>query len=170
MTQDLRAQVEDWLDAMGNTYEEQQDPQATWHLNFTYPKNSGHQMHVAQPEGKDGAIVIASAANLAPQHVKAFNQLADKEKQRFQLRLRRTLTKMEVDFRIPGVDDPTDAPQQFQVEVTRYADGLSLDSFARSVGAVYKTELEASLFIQEELDNRGPTPGGDRFAFERLGT
>lgn len=166
--ENLRERVETWLTEMGNPPEEQADPQANWHLGFTYPAGSGHRMHAAQPKDKPDAVVIATKTTISPNHVEAFEALPDDEKRNFQFGFRRTLNRMETDYRVEGVNQPSDCPQSFQISAVRFADGLTKDSFARTVGAVYKTELDGIFFVQERLMDRGLN-GGGRFNFERLG-
>ena len=83
--------------------------------------------------------------------------MPDDEKRVFLFGLRHTLNNSEVDFELRGAGGLA-CPEAFQVSVRRFVDGLSLDAFARSLGAVYKTELSAIWFIQETLDADHPSP------------
>lgn len=165
---DLRELVESWLRELGCEPEANEHPQTAWDLKFEYPVGSGNEMHAAQPKGKDKAVLLACITPVHSRHVKAFEALADDEKRDFQIDLRRNLNRVEVDYQIHGSEGPLDCPESYQVSATRFRDGLSLDSFARSVGAIYKAKLDSVLFIQKRLEPRAEGNGG-RFDFERMG-
>lgn len=167
MTEGFKEEIEQWLRNIGCTPVEQDDPQTDWHLGIDYPAGQGHRMHVAKPKNRPAAL-IASVVSLSRDHVKAFEQLPDDEKRDFLYGLRKTLNQVAVDFQLNGVDGPLDLPESFQVSATRYRDGLTLDTFARSLGAVYKIELNTIWYIQENLTGNGFGSGG-RFDFKRLG-
>jgi hypothetical protein len=62
------------------------------------------------------------------------------------------------------------SPTRIQFQVVRYTDGLTLDSFAHSVGAVFKTELATMRLVEEHLGGEGGDGGlGRRFDFKKLG-
>ncbi len=162
--------IEEWLKLIGCTPKPIQDAQAVWHLEFCYPSKTQppHTMHVVSPAANPAAAVIASVTALAPEHLEGFSNLDDDAKSEFLWKLRHTLNRRDVDFRADGATGPLDCPKQFQISLTRYTDGLTLDSFARSLGAVYKTELGVVWLIQEHLGNSSPGPG-QRFDFKKLG-
>ena len=166
--QSLRSKVEQWVRKIGSTPVEIQDPQAEWHLQIDYPTHSAHPIHIVSPKGKADAIVIVSALGVGPEHLEVFEELDDDAKADFAWELRRTLNVIDVDFQLDGIKKEDDCPTRLQLSVTRYEDGLNLDSFARSVGAVYKTELNAVLLVQRLLGPKG-LGGGGRFDFKRLG-
>lgn len=168
MSGDLRARVEEWLKNLGCTPTTIQDPQTVWHIEFDYPVNRGHRMHVAMPKGPAESILIASVVTLSPEHIGAFDEYADDEKAEFLFGLRQALNQPNVDFQLHGVEEPLKCPESFQLSSLRFPDGLSMDSFARSVGAVYKTELAGIWYVQETLGGQGLGPSG-RFDFKRLG-
>jgi hypothetical protein len=78
------------------------------------------------------------------------------------------LNVADVDFRMEGQKVPTDLPTQIQLSTVRYVDGLTLDSFARSIGAVFKMFLNVVWLMQHRLGSNGAGPSG-RFDFKRLG-
>jgi hypothetical protein len=57
-------------------------------------------------------------------------------------------------------------PAAFQITATRYEDGLSLDSLARTVSSVYKAELAAIICAQQHLGRQGPAGRGGDFLFK----
>lgn len=151
---DLRRQIEGYLAAMGCTPVERPDPQSRWHLSFEYPQGSGNLMLVASPEAPAPSVVVASVVRLADNHMRTFGELNDVEKQAFLFGLRRALNRMEADFRLNEMQGPLDCPRSFQVSARHFPDGLSLDGFARTVGSVFKTQLEGIWYIQEQLEER----------------
>lgn len=165
---DTREAVERWLKVIGCTPVEQEDPQASWHVLVNYPAKTPHQMHVVAPQANPEAVVIATLVSVSPEHVKAFDNLDDVSKDDFLFELRRTLNITDVDFQAQGASGPLDCPTQIQISATRYLDGLTLDSFARSAGSVFKTFLNVVWLVQHRLGTNGSGPSG-RFDFKRLG-
>jgi len=163
-----QGRIEEWLKTIGCTPMQDQDPQAVWHLAFRYPANTEHVMHVVAPAANPAVAVVVSGTTVDPQHLEGFASLEDEGKEEFLWKLRHTLNRVEVDFIVSGANGPLDCPKQFQISVTRYSDGLTLDSFAKSLGDVYKTELDVIWLIQEHLGSSGQGPGR-RFDFKRLG-
>ena len=129
-----------------------------WRFEVKYPgRRSSHVMHVAGVPGPAPSIAIASVTRVSDRHLQRFAALPDDEKRVFLFGLRHTLNHVEVDFELRG-GGGLECPEAFQVSVRRFADGLTLDHFARSIGAVYKIELSAVWFIQETLDQDPTTP------------
>ena len=164
----LRTQVEGWLKRLGSTPVEMDDAQTDWHLRFDYPAKSPHIMHAAQPKGQPDMVVILSALDVGHEHLKVFEELDEDSQNTFLLDLKETLTNDSHDFKFEGVEKELDCPKKILVQCTRYEDGLSLDSFARSVGAVFKGFLRAILVMRRHLRENGPG-NADRFDFKKLG-
>jgi len=163
-----RTAVEQWLKSLGCTPTEQQDFTSNWHLEFDYPPKTPHRMHVASPKALELATVIASRTQISPEHLEAFSNLDEDGKEEFLWDLRHCLNSVAVDFRVEGASGPMDCPTTFQISINKFPDGLTLDSFAYSIGAVYKTELDAIWFVQQHLGGKSYGPG-NRFDFKRLG-
>jgi hypothetical protein len=152
--QDLRARVEAWLADMGTAPQERPDPNSHWHLAFEYPLGTRNFMLAASPLAGGPAVVVASVVRLAENHLKRFEDLADADKRAFLFGLRRALNRPDADFRLNDMDGPLVCPRSFQVSSRRFVDGLTLDTFARTVGGVFKTQLEGIWYIQEHLEER----------------
>lgn len=161
-------QVRDWIQTMGSTPSEVSDPESEWHLELDYPAKSTERMHVVQPKGRPYHIVIASGMVVAPNHVKAFDELPADEQESFSLGLRRVITRPEVDFQVEGGRGPYECPTAIQISRNKYADGLTLDSFAEAVGFVFKARLQAIYHIQEYLNGSDRGTSG-KFDFRRAG-
>lgn len=151
---DLRNQVETWLADMGMEPMERPDARSRWHLAFEYPSGSGNYMLAASPLNGAPSVVVASVVRLSDNHLRSFDELADGDKHAFLFGLRRALNQLEADFRLNDMSGPLACPRSFQVSARRFPDGLTLDSFARTVGSVFKTQLEGIWYIQERLEER----------------
>lgn len=163
-----KSQVEEWLRTIGSTPVETADVQSAWHLEFDYPARTPHRMVVANPVALPMATVIVTGVQLMPQHIQNFTNLDDDEKEGFLWDLRQKAISPDADFQFVGVANPLDCPTQIQFSATRYADGLTLDSFAKSLGAVFKAELGVIWLVQQRLGG-GEVGPGKRFDFKRLG-
>jgi hypothetical protein len=163
-----KAQVEEWLRLIGCTPTETADPQSTWHVSFDYPARSPHRMDVANPATVPSAAVIVTGIELAPQHLQNFANLDDEAKESFLWSLRQKVNCPEVEFQFFNVTQRLDCPSKIQFSVVRFADGLTMDSFARSLAAVFKTELGAIWLVEEHLGG-GEVGPGRRFDFKKLG-
>lgn len=152
--EELRGRVEAWLVDMGTTPQERPDPNSHWHIAFEYPLGTRNFMLAASPLAGGASVVVASVVRLAPNHLKRFEELADADKRAFLFGLRRALNRPDADFRLNDMDGPLACPRSFQVSSRRFADGLTLDAFARTVGGVFKTQLEGIWYIQEHLEER----------------
>ena len=163
-------QIEAWLRLLGCTPTPMTDPQTKWNLSFDYPARSQHRMAVANPAAIPAAAVIGSGVMLTPQHLQKFSSFDDDEKERFLWSLRQKACSPETDFQFFDVKERLDCPTRIQFMAVRYSDGLTLDSFAHSVGAVFKTELATMWLVEEHLGGGGGDDGlGRRFDFKKLG-
>ena len=160
--------VEAWLRHMGCAPTEQPDPTSAWHLEFDYPAGAPNKLHVVVPSGNPAQLVIASLTMVDSAHLQAFERLDDESKESFLWQLRRTLNQIDVEFILHDIGGERECPKRFEVRVTRYGDGLTLDSFAQSVGAVFKVQVATIWLIVEHLGGKGFGPGS-RFDFKKLG-
>jgi hypothetical protein len=161
-------QIEEWLRTIGSTPVEMPDPQSAWKFEFDYPVRTPHRMVVASPVALPSAAMIITGIQLTPQHLQNFSTLDDEAKEEFLWALRQKANCAEVDFQFLGVMNPLDCPSEIRFAVTRYPDGLTMDSFARSLGAVFKTELGTIWLVEEHLGG-GEVGPGRRFDFKKLG-
>ncbi len=152
MSADLKDTVASWLEALQCNHREVEDAHMAWRFEVRYPaRRDDHVMHVAGVPGTVPSLVIVSVTRMSERHLQRFEGMPDDEKRVFLFGLRHTLNSPDVDFELRGAGGLS-CPEAFQVSVRRFVDGLSLDEFARSIGAVYKTELSAIWYIQETLD------------------
>lgn len=160
--------VERWLTAMGVTTTTINDPQALWHLQFNYPTGSPHIMHAVCPKQTPEAVVVLSSITVGDDFLQNFETLDPDAKDEFLWKLRETLNTPRVDFQMNGATGPQDCPKNVVTSSVRYFEGVTLDSFARTVGCVFKTELSALWVMHRYLAPKS-YGNGDRFDFKRLG-
>ena len=168
MAQPLEERIEGWLRKLGATPVRIRDPQTSWHFEFDFPLGTPHRMHTIGPRERPEAVVILSGATVSPEHLKGFDELDDDDKAAFLWALRKTLNQDFAEFALQGPHEGLVCPASFQITATRFEDGLSLDSFARSIASVYKTELAGIMCVQEHLGPKSYGTGG-RFDFKRIG-
>lgn len=168
MTNQVMERIEGFLKAIGCTPVKIKDEQAKWHFEVDYPPGTPHRIHIVNPASRPEAVVIASLTNVSADHLAAFSELDDDAKSDFLWDLRVSLNKHFAEFGLRGAENERECPKQFEVTATRYEDGLTLDSFARSVSDVYKTEIAGIMVVQKHLGPRGFGAGG-RFDFKRMG-
>jgi hypothetical protein len=70
-----------------------------------------------------------------------------------------------VEFHLEGTP-AKDCPAAFSINVARFDDGLTLDSFARSLSSVNKAYFDGCNFFGEQFGTGGPMSGGE-FEFKR---
>ena len=160
--------IEGWIKDMGCHPRKVPVGNANWNFEVDYPVSTPHRMVVLNPVTAPRAVIIGVKVEFSPEHVGAFGLLEDYDKQKFMDDLQATLNREFVEFTFDDGVPITglSCPKSFQITAIRYEDGLSLDSFARTVSSVYKTEFAALMCVQRHL--RGddiPGPGGD-FGFK----
>ena len=168
MSVEMRNSVETWLKEIGCTPVVENDPEANFHFRIDYPVNSPHVMHVVSPRKSNAAVVVATRTDMGHEHIESFQKLDPDSQQDFLWDLRRTVNSTEVDFQFDGAKNPTDCPTAVQISSVRFSDGLTMDSFVRTVGAVFKIELAAIWVIHKHLGSGGDH-GPGRFDFRRIG-
>jgi hypothetical protein len=110
---EFKAKVNTWLTTMGHTPVEQNDPKADWHFLVDYPVHSAERLGVLELAAQPGRVIIATAAELSPEHRDGFAKLDDDAKEAFQWRFRHALINNDSDFQIDGVDTLHDCPTRF---------------------------------------------------------
>jgi hypothetical protein len=160
-----------WLRDVGCNPQSVADPQLNWAYDVEFPPVDNVavlkvQMRIANPKVRPRMVTICARLMPAPEHVAAFDDMEVDSKREFWQDLRSMLTREFVEFLIEGT--PLVAcPTAFQLSVVRFDDGLTLDSFHRSLASVQKACTAAVSLFQERLGG-GPAAGGE-FAFRKLG-
>ena len=161
--------IKGWLHDMGcSPTVIKVNPNADWEFDCVYPTNTAHHVIVVSPKDRPKAVMVATETKLSPEHVAAFGDLEDDAKADFMRDLQGALNRDYVEYGLQ-VGTGTACPSGFQVSATRYVDGLTLDSFARTVSSVYKAELQGIMCVQRHLNSGSPGGAGGHFEFKRMG-
>jgi hypothetical protein len=166
--------AESWLKDIGCTPREvvPRDPAASFQFESDYPAGTPHRIHTLSPVATPRALMVVTGVTLSPEHVARFRDLENQEKADFLQDLTTTLNREFVEFNF-GPTPPMsslECPSVFQIQATRYDDGLSLDSFARTISSVYKAELAGIACVQRHLAPLTSGGPGGQFPFKRLGS
>ena len=168
----FKEKVERWLREIGYSVSDLTDSSVAWRLAIDHPPQTQNKMLLIGPKGGDDAVVIATGAQIAPQHLAGFERLEEGERESFLWELKRALNQLTVAYRLVGDNGSpltgNECPKGFEVVVTRYSDGLTKDELGRSIGAVYATWLTGVMVVQEKLGGGDLGPPG-RFDFRRIG-
>jgi len=141
--------VESWVQAMGCKVSRTSTPETNWVLEVQYPMGTTHRINIINTRQQPLAIGIVTGVALSQEYTDAFGRLSADAKKDFRWELLKVLSNDEVEFNLK--ETPDGRPQGFEIIATRYWDGLSLDAFARSMFAVYKTEIVAINCVQRFL-------------------
>lgn len=162
--------VEGWLKAMGCTSKKESpaDPALSFQYTIDYPVGTPHRISVLAFAARPRALIVMSRVDFSPEHLATFQDLENDEKVDFLFELSTTLNREYVEYAFAPTSSPLACPSAFMVQATRYDDGLSLDSFARTVSSVNKAEVAGIACVQRHLTPRSAGPGG-RFDFTRSG-
>ena len=161
--------AEQWLRDIGCEPSEVPQAGARWALKFNYPPtHDDHPMLLLSPTAAPKAVMIGSRITVSPEHVAAFGELDDEAKVDFLRELRHTMFTDFAEFQIDPPGPGLVCPKEFQISVTRFADGLSLDELFTSISRVFKTELLAIECFQTHLTPRD-SGGSSGFEFYKVG-
>lgn len=157
-----------WLKDMGLEPVTIPDQQASAHYAVQYPKgNPANHIEILCPNELPRAVVIGTKTSLSPEHSAAFGDLDVDAQQEFLRDLTYELNRDYVEYTLE--QDPTSGrPVSFHVTAVRYDDGLTLDSFARTVSSVFKGQIAGVMCVRRHLGTMPPA-GGSEFAFRKLG-
>jgi hypothetical protein len=159
------AQVEGWLKDMGCHPMRVPVPNTNWQFEVDYPANTPHRIVVTNQISFPRAVIVGTRIAFSPEHLEAFGNFENEDKQSFLDDLQSTLNREFVEFQFEGSGTGLSCPTAFQVTAMRYDDSLSLDSLARTVSSVYKAELAGILCVQQKLGRRNFPAGGGDFPF-----
>jgi hypothetical protein len=157
--------IEGWLRAIGSKPTSMTVPYAAWQFEFDYPPNTPHKMIVVNPSVQPRALVVVSKVAFSQEHLTAHALMENADKARFIHDLQCSLNRESVEFGFEGQQGLLTCPAAFQVSVTRYDDGISLDGLARAVSSVYKAEFAGLLVVQDHLGSGNYGGSGGDFPF-----
>jgi hypothetical protein len=144
--------IEGWVRDLSLTPTRRTDTTNNWHIQFTIAGPNAFNISCLNPKSLPRAIMLVCGMVPAAENVTAFNALTAVQKREFWERLRDTLNRESVDFQIEGTPI-VECPTSMRITAVRFDDGLSLDSFARSLALVCKASSDAVAFFNEHLSD-----------------
>jgi hypothetical protein len=144
-------QIEAWLRQLGS----QPTPVGpvegnAWQMQFVFPPGSQQTLACFSPRVPEGSTVVSVNYPLGRGEA-AYEMLSEAEKGVFMQELRLTLSRDHLYHDIAPAAKPGGCPRSFAVFDMRFDDGLTLDSFARSIITVSNTALAANLCCARHL-------------------
>jgi hypothetical protein len=159
--------IDGWLHDMSLTTTRRTDPASNWMLEFTVPGPNPLVMNVVNPKVLPRAVMFVCGLMAAPGHDVAFKALDEEARKRFWKQLRTLLSREFVEFQADGV--VTECPKSVRITAVRFDDGLTLDSFGRTLSSVCKACADAVAHFTDNLGDPAAPTGGE-FAFRKTGT
>jgi hypothetical protein len=157
--------IEAWLRDIGCTpVPVPLEPATNWAVAVTIPP--GTHMVVFNLKQAPRAVIVQARMVPLPAQSEAFGALEEDSRREFWQELRSTLNREFTEFQLEGA--PYNCPAAFVVSATRWDDGLTLDSFARTLSSVNKACLDGSAVFEEHLGTGGPAAVGGEFAFKKI--
>jgi hypothetical protein len=160
--------IEGWLHDLGLTCTRRTDAASNWALEFTIAGPNPLVLSAVNPKSVARAVMLVCAMNAAPEHVERFKTLEESTRRKFWQNMRATLNREYVEYQIDGTP-PLECPKALRVTAIRFDDGLSLDSFARTIASVCKAAAAAVAQFTDHLELPN-TPTSGEFAFKKVGT
>jgi hypothetical protein len=144
-------QIEGWLRQLGTNPSPVTSVEGNeWQLQFVFPPGSQQTLACFSPKMPAGSTVISVNYPLGRAET-VFAVLSDAEKGAFMQELRLILCRENLYHDIAPGANPGACPRSFAVFDMRFDDGLTLDSFARSIITVSNTALAANLCCARHL-------------------
>jgi hypothetical protein len=160
--------IEGWLHDLGLACVRRTDAASNWALEFTILGPNPLVLSAVNPKSVPRAVMLVCGLASAPVHMEAFKTLEGSARTQFWQQMRDTLNREFVEYQLDGTP-PSECPKMLRVTAIRFDDGLSLDSFARSISSVCKAAASAVALYTDRLgDPNAPTSG--EFAFKKVGT
>jgi hypothetical protein len=160
--------IEGWLRDLSLTPTQRPDGLNTWNVEFTVTGTPSFIMNVVNPKSFPRAIMLICGMTPAPAQVAAFQRLDQAHRLEFWKDLRAVLNREYVEFHLEGIA-VVECPKALRVTAMRFDDGLTLDSFARSLSSVCKTCSDIVVLFSERLGEPAPQAGGE-FEFKKSAT
>ena len=157
--------IEGWLRDLALPSTRRDDGVNNWNLEFTVVGPNPLVLNIVNPRPIPRGVMLVCGLAVAPEQVNAYNQLEEDVKREFWATLRTTLNREYVEFQVEG-QAVAECPKSIRVTAVRFDDGLTLDSFARTISSVCKTCSDAIAHFTDRLGNLQPAAGGE-FAFKK---
>jgi hypothetical protein len=160
--------IEGWLHDLSLTCVRRTDAASNWALEFTIAGASPLVLSAVNPKSVPRAVMLVCAMTAAPEHIEKFKTLEESGRRKFWQEMRDTLNREYIEFQLDGTP-PSECPRMLRVTAIRFDDGLSLDSFARSISSVCKAAAAAVAKFTDHFENPN-APASGEFAFKKVGT
>jgi hypothetical protein len=157
--------IEGWLRDLALTPIRRDDGANNWNVEFTITGGNPLVLSVVNPKSVPRAVMFVCGMLVAPEQVTAFNNLDEDQRKDFWQQLRSTLNREFVEFQVDG-QAVVECPKAIRVTALRFDDGLTLDSFARTLSSVCKACSDAVAHFTDRLGDVRPPPAGE-FAFKK---
>ncbi len=153
--------IEGWLRDMNLAPVRKSDAVNNWNVEFTIAAGTSPlAIAVVNPRTIPRAIMLVCGLAAAPEHMSAFKELNEDLRREFWNQLRATLNREWVEYQIEGAAI-VECPKTVRVSAVRFDDGLTLDSFARTLSSVCKAAADAATHYTDRLGNpRRAVPQG----------
>jgi hypothetical protein len=125
-------------------------------------------MNVVNPKSIPRALMLVCGMSPVAAHVTAFQALKEEQRRTFWKDLRNLLNREFVEFQLEGAP-VLECPKVIRISAVRFDDGLSLDSFSRTVASVCKACSDTIVHFSENLGDPN-TPAVGEFAFKKSAT
>jgi hypothetical protein len=142
------------------------EPGARFNFEIQYPPGTPNRLSVIGPVQRPRAVIVAGKIAVSPEHQRTFHEIDPNARNSFLKDLSARLTTDFAEFVFHGMTATSQCPTTIEVSACRYDDGLTLDSFARTVSSVFKAELVAIQCVREHLQRPGFSGG---FDFQHIG-
>jgi len=143
--------LEGWLRDMALTpIRRPSDGLNNWNLEFTIQGASPLVLNAVNPKALPRAVMLVCGMMAVQEHVTAFAKLTAEQRKDFWQDLRASLNREFVEFQIEGVFG-VECPKALRVTAIRFDDGMTLDSFARTISSVCKACGDAVAHFTERL-------------------
>jgi hypothetical protein len=143
--------IEGWLRDMNLVPIRKADSVNNWNVEFTIAAGTSPlAIAVVNPRSIPRAIMFVCGLAAAPDHMNAFKNLDEDLRKDFWNQLRSTLNREFVEYQIEGTPG-IECPKTVRVSAVRFDDGLTLDSFARTLSSVCKAAADAATHYSDRL-------------------
>lgn len=167
MVKITRELIGGWLKDMGLNPVPIPDPAGSWRYTVAIPPNQDQRrLEVFGIATMSRVVCIGAKTTISPEHKAVLVALDDDAKREFHAALIKSLDREFIEYNVEQ-NALTMEVDSFVVQAARFDDGLTLDSFARSINSVYKAQVGGIQCVQQHLG--GSTPHGGEFAFRKLG-
>ena len=158
--------IESWLKDVGLSVTPRcGDAVNNWNLEFIVTGPNPLILNVVNPKQVPRAVMLVCGMLVAPEQISSYNALDEDARKDFWRALRATMNREYVEFQVEG-QAVIECPKAVRVTAVRFDDGLTLDSFARTISSVCKACADVVAHFTDRLGELRPSAGSE-FAFKK---